>query len=387
MNEDKIGVPIYRMNEIHNMLCDLNVEKYAVISNDELNIFKLEDGDVLFNRTNSFEWVGRAGIYYKSSEDTQSHIFASYLVRFNTKLDKILPEYFVTFLSSKYGIAEIRRRARQSINQTNVNPEEVKEIEIPILSLNFQSTIKTLFKESYELLSKSKSLYSYASDLLLQELGLKDFNPSNENISIKTLKESFLKTGRLDSEYYQVKYEEILDRIKNYKYGYDDLANVCTVESADFIPDDDKTYKYIELSNITNSGLIFKHTENIGKLLPTRARRLVKKGDIIISSIEGSVEKTAIITEDYNNSLCSTGFYVVHSSIINSETLLVLFKSNLICNMIKQSCSGTILTSISEDAFKALPIPLVDIEIQSEIASYIKKSIAYSKVSKRNIKS
>ena len=225
MNEDKIGVPIYRMNKIHNMLCDLNVEKYAVISNDELNIFKLEDGDVLFNRTNSFEWVGRAGIYYKSSEDTQSHIFASYLVRFNTKLDKILPEYFVTFLSSKYGIAEIRRRARQSINQTNVNPEEVKEIEIPILSLNFQSTIKTLFKESYELLSKSKSLYSYASDLLLQELGLKDFNPSNENISIKTLKESFLKTGRFDSEYYQVKYEEILDRIKNYKCGYDDLAS------------------------------------------------------------------------------------------------------------------------------------------------------------------
>ena len=62
MNEDGEGYPIYRMNEIHNMLCDIDVSKYAKISSSELQTFKLNDRDVLFNRTNSLEWGGMCGI-------------------------------------------------------------------------------------------------------------------------------------------------------------------------------------------------------------------------------------------------------------------------------------------------------------------------------------
>ena len=90
----------------------------------------------MFNRTNSYEWVGRTGIYYKNS--SQDYIFASYLVRFNTNDNIILPEYLSTFLSCKYGVKAIKARARQSVNQTNVNPEEVKEIEIPLLSFDIK---------------------------------------------------------------------------------------------------------------------------------------------------------------------------------------------------------------------------------------------------------
>ena len=64
MNTDKKGYPIFRMNELHHMLTDLEVEKYADISNIEYQLFSLQDKDVLFNRTNSYEWVGRTGIYY-----------------------------------------------------------------------------------------------------------------------------------------------------------------------------------------------------------------------------------------------------------------------------------------------------------------------------------
>lgn len=133
MNEDGKGFPIYRMNEIHNLLCDLDVSKFADISSEELLTFELRDRDVLFNRTNSYEWVGRTGIYYNN--DDIHRIFASYLVRLTPDTSIILPEYLTTFLNTKFGIADIRRRARQSINQTNVNPEEVKEIKIPILDM------------------------------------------------------------------------------------------------------------------------------------------------------------------------------------------------------------------------------------------------------------
>jgi type I restriction enzyme M protein len=53
MNEEGNGYPIYRMNEIHNMMCDVAVDKYAKMSDVDFEMFKLNNGDVLFNRTNS----------------------------------------------------------------------------------------------------------------------------------------------------------------------------------------------------------------------------------------------------------------------------------------------------------------------------------------------
>lgn len=130
-------------------------------------------GDVLFNRTNSFEWVGRTGLYRKINDN--DYIFASYLVRFIPDENFILPEYLTAFLNSKQGIWDIKRRARQSINQTNVNPEEVKEIEIPLLSMVIQQKIKFMFDISHEKRVLSDSLYKEAEELLLKELDLLDF--------------------------------------------------------------------------------------------------------------------------------------------------------------------------------------------------------------------
>ena len=201
MNEDAEGYPIYRMNEIHNMMCDLNVDKHADISPEEFSKFKLNDKDVLFNRTNSYEWVGRTGLYRKVG--TQDFTFASYLVRFIPDEQIVNPEYLTTYLNTKYGIWDVKRRSRQSINQTNVNPEEVKEIQIPILSKDIQNQIKTNFEKANSYRIKSIDLYSSAETLLLETLGLINFEPSAEPVNVKGFKESFLSTGRLDAEYYQ----------------------------------------------------------------------------------------------------------------------------------------------------------------------------------------
>ena len=50
-------------------------------------------------------------------------------------------------------------------------------------------------------------------------------------------------------------------------------------------------------------------------------------GDVIVSSIEGSLDSIALIRGEYDQALCSTGFHVVNSQTFNSETLLVLLKS------------------------------------------------------------
>ncbi|MBR5982188.1 MAG: restriction endonuclease subunit S [Bacteroidales bacterium] len=374
MNEDKKGYPIYRMNELHDMLCDLDVNKFAAISSEEYKRFALKNCDVLFNRTNSFEWVGRTGIYYQN--DDIERTFASYLVRFNPIESIILPEYLCAFLNTRQGINEIKRRARQSINQTNVNPEEVKEIEIPILDMDLQKEIKQHFEIANFKRVQSLKLYREAEIQLLSELGLKGWQPCNNSVNIKQLKESFLASGRLDAEYYQSKYEDYTSFIRKYMNGADALGNICTLNEKNFNPVDNSEYKYIELSNIGNSGEITGCTTSIGAELPSRARRLVHTNDVIVSSIEGSLQSVALVTDEYDKAICSTGFYVINSKNINPETLLVLFKSEPMQNLLKQGCSGTILTAIGKTELSNIVIPKIRKEVQIKIADYVQQSIS-----------
>ena len=372
MNENGDGYPIYRMNEIHNMHCDLEVLKFADVSIDELATFKLNDRDVLFNRTNSYEWVGRTGLYRKADE--RNFIFASYLVRFLPKKNELTPEYLTAFLNTLYGISDIKRRSRHSINQTNVNPEEVKEIEIPILSMGFQLLITKCFDEAHKLRLNSRTTYTQAETLLLETLGLKDFQPSTEKVNVKSFQESFGSSGRLDAEYYQVKYEDYYSLVTSYECGYEPFVVACTLKDKNYKPEDKREYKYIEIANIGKSGDITGCTTEFGKELPTRARRKVNTNDVVVSSIEGSLDSCALVTDEYDNALCSTGFYVVESEKLNPETLLVLFKSEPMQALLKKGCSGTILTAIGKPELEQIPIPLIDKKTQSKIKEQIEQS-------------
>ncbi|WP_303066320.1 restriction endonuclease subunit S [Alistipes ihumii] len=373
MNTDSVGYPIYRMNEIHDMLCDLDVDKCADITQAEYDRFALKDRDVLFNRTNSFEWVGRTGIYYQN--DNIQRTFASYLVRLNPK-DSILPEYLCAYLNCKYGEWDVKRRARQSINQTNVNPEEVKEIEIPILDIDLQQKIRNCFTQANSLRILSQKAYSDAELILNNELGTNAIAVANVNVSQKRFSD-FVDNGRLDAEYYQPKYDEIIRTISQYPYGHDKIGNLYILRDKNFLPDNNTRYKYIELSDIGVNGEISGSTYEYGSNLPSRARRVVHTGDIIISSIEGSLQ---------NGALCSTGFYVLSPRSINSETSLVLFKSSAIQALLKRACTGTILTAMNKDEFTAINLPVINKDIQNKIADVIRQSTILHSKSKHLLK-
>ncbi|ENY9648260.1 restriction endonuclease subunit S [Campylobacter coli] len=393
MNEEGDGIPIYRMNDIDNMLCNFEVKKYALIDKNELQTFRLNYGDVLFNRTNSYEFVGRTGIFYNNREN---FVFASYLVRLVCNKEILLPEYLTVFLNTHIGKKEIRRRARPSINQANVNPEELKEIKIPIFPMEFQLEIQNLVKDSHKALEESKELYKKAEETLYLELGLDPKNPLQSlldsktnnptkslNISIHTLKESFLKTGRLDSEYYQSKYEDIEKFIKSYPNGYDSFSNIINNKDTNFTPKNNENYSYIELANIGNNGNISEPISDLGKNLPTRARRIVSKGDVIISSIEGSLSSCALITQEFDKHLVSTGFFVLNSKLLNGETLLVMFKSQIFQEYLKKFPSGTILCAINKEELSKILIPKIDPTTQEKIAKYIQESFNLRKKSKQ----
>lgn len=368
MNEDSIGTKIYRMNEISNMLCNRNISKYAELNDNQIASYKLKDRDVLFNRTNSPEFVGRTGIFRKFSDE--DIVFASYLVRINPDPEIVTPEYLTAFLNTKYGIIDIKRRARHSINQSNVNLEEVKRIEIPLLCNQLQNGITLSFNKAFDSIQASEAVYHQAQTLLLVELGLADWQPKHQLTFVKNFSDTE-SAGRIDADYFQPKYGEIVNAIKEYSDGWDTFENQVHLKDRNFKPVPETEYKYIELANIGSSGEITNCMVEQGEDLPTRARRKVLAGDVIVSSIEGSLESIALITQEYDNALCSTGFHVVRSDVLKSEVLLVLLKSIVGQLQLKKGCSGTILTAINKEEFSNIVVPKIrekkQIEIQEKV--------------------
>ena len=85
----------------------------------------LRDGDVLFNRTNSWEHVGRTGIWRGQIE---SATFASYLVRLNPHTDKLLSEMLNFWLNWERIQIAMRRQATPAVQQVNINPTNLRSI-------------------------------------------------------------------------------------------------------------------------------------------------------------------------------------------------------------------------------------------------------------------
>lgn len=287
----------------------------------------------------------------------------------------ISPQFLFAYLTTKSAFIDIERLKNGGVQQ-RLNLDVLNKLRIPILNNSFQEKVEELVLNSQAVRKLSKSKYSEAEQLLLQEIGLSNFKPSEEGINVKSFKASFGTSGRLDAEYYQPKYEDYLNQVKKYPKGAFKIEDCCNLNGKNYNPISDKEYKYIELSNIGKSGDINGFTLEFGKDLPSRARRLVNENDVLISSIEGSLDSCGLITKEYDKSLCSTGFYVINSDQINSETLLVLFKSPLMQNILKQNCSGTILTAINKDEFLNIYIPIIDLKIQQQIADLVEESFA-----------
>ncbi|WP_104732441.1 restriction endonuclease subunit S [Helicobacter salomonis] len=255
------------------------------------------------------------------------------------------------------------------------------EMPIPDVVLRLNSKIHQMIETAHHALEQSKSLYKEAQELLEQELGTLPSAPLKEH-SIKTLKESFLSTSRLDAEFYQHRYTQIEDLIKNYKGG------VCTLEDfeicdAPFEPHPTTPYRYVELAHIGNYGNITTHTEALGAHLPTRAKRLAQSGDVLLSSVEGSLSRCALVPPHLSPCVVSTGFFVLRSPRFNPETLLTLFKSPLFQIYLAKFSSGTILCAISKSALQSVLLPQIPAPIQEQIAHYVQKSLKHRQEAKQ----
>ncbi|MFE0570729.1 restriction endonuclease subunit S [Streptomyces albogriseolus] len=127
LGRDACGVPVLRMNNIQGARIDADDLRYCPVPVPS-RLF-LRRGDVLFNRTNSLEHIGKAAIW---RNELPNVTFASYLVRLIPDLQRVTPEYLVEWLMHPLVRQRVRSISTVAVQQVNVNPSRLRELEIDL---------------------------------------------------------------------------------------------------------------------------------------------------------------------------------------------------------------------------------------------------------------
>lgn len=372
------GIPCLTGRNISNGCIDFDESDFVSIkTHDDFSRFHIKNYDILI----TLKGAGSTGKVAIFTGDKKSIFSRNVGIVRLSKNSSISPLYLYAVLCSDLGQKIIDRGVTGGTGQLTLPTTYLKNINLPKFKELFISRIHDSVKSYLKLLEESKLLYQQAENLFLEELGLKDWKPKHQLSYVKNYSDT-QQTERFDAEYFQPQYDAIIERIKNYKNGFDFAKKIISLNNKNYQPIGDKDYRYIELSNISKNGEINGFIESKGEELPSRARRKVKKGDLILSSIEGSLDSIAMITDNYENMLCSTGFFVANSKNINAETALIFFKSQVGQLQLKKGCSGTILTAIGSDEFNKILIPKIEQKVQDEIKEKINKMYLFKSQSK-----
>ena len=345
---------------------------------------KLKNYEVKYNDiiiTNVGNSIGDVGLF---KEKDMKCILTENCVKVYNR-NSLIREYIYAFMKTKYGESQIKRETVGTA-QPKLALERIREFKIIGITEDIQLKIKELIDTSVEKIILSKKLYSKAEHILISELGLENFNPSNEKVSIKTLKESFLKTGRLDSEYYQPKYEIFDEKISN--VGVEKLENICSLINYGTVPTspyvkNNKSIPYIKGMNLKNC-FIVGELDEIESTEELQDKYFTKENDIIISQM-GTVGDVGVVTKEQENYLFASFTIRVR---LNDERFNPYFVGAYIQNVAKDFylyrniAQASVRQNTDLPTIKNMPIPLVKKEVQDEIASYIKQSMEYSKKAK-----
>ncbi len=128
--------PIIKMDDFVNGVVVPDKVKYIDLDDKTFKNFKLEKGDILFNRTNSYELVGRTGIFLLRGD----YVFASYLIRLRPKKETV-DSQFLTFYMA-FSNDRIRQQlATRAVHQANINATNLQNYNIPLPPLPEQRRI------------------------------------------------------------------------------------------------------------------------------------------------------------------------------------------------------------------------------------------------------
>ncbi|MFN4308916.1 hypothetical protein, partial [Sulfurihydrogenibium azorense] len=278
------GVLFLRSQDISEVGLQVQEPVYISIEEDrKLTRSKPKRNDILTVKT------GNVGVSLVVDENFPDCNLPADIALIKIKNNFFNPFFVATYLNSTYG-RNLIFREMTGLSRPRVVIETIKSLKIPQFDLKVQQEIEKIVRESYKQKIVSESLYSQAENLLLEELGLKDFKPQYKKTYTAKLSEAF-SSRRIDAKYFQPEYEKLINKIKS-KTKIQILKEVAMVKRGSLI--DPKFYNeaqgipYIRGKDFSSGHLEKTDLVYISKDFKSQRETRVKTGDIVFASI-GSV--------------------------------------------------------------------------------------------------
>lgn len=291
----------------------------------------------------------------------------------------IYPRFLSTFINTKIGQSQLIR-VQKGASQPDLHLEDIQTLVVPTLGDNFQRSVELIVSNADTIVKLSIEKYAEAELLLLTEIGFDGFVPSAENINTKAYSESFLSSGRLDSEYYLPKYEQVVGHIRKGKF--DVLSHLVTIKKS-IEPGSsayaDEGLPFIRVSDYDKFGITTPdkylsdayYKENADTL-----NKLKPKKETILFSKDGSVGIAHMLTEDLNGvtSGAILHLHVKDKQEVLPEYLTLVLNSQLVQMQAERDAGGSIILHWRVGEIENVIVPIVAMDKQKEIKDMINQS-------------
>jgi len=331
----------------------------------------LEEGDLVFVRVG--EGVGNSSII--TSEWANSS-YSDNVIRI--KIRYLDPYFVIVFLNSNVGKKYLERvkkgSARSLISKENINLIKIFE-PLPKIAQYCRDTIR----EAQTLIANSESIYSQAENLLLEELGLKDFKPKCEKTYTDKLSDTF-SAHRIDAEYFQPAYEEIIEKLRENNIELQPLRKFILSIQKGIEPGSenyrDEGKPFIRVSNLSKYGFTDRDQKYLSEELYQQLRETYepKQGDFLLT--KDATPGIAYVVKEQIEGIISSGILrlQINDNEINKEYLALCINSIVGKMQVERDCGGSVILHWKPEQVKRLQIPLLPLSIQQEIASLVQQS-------------
>ncbi|HHT9138809.1 MAG TPA: restriction endonuclease subunit S [Candidatus Wunengus sp. YC60] len=371
------GVPYLFVGDIRDNYIDLSNVKFLdeTLSKGLLHKSVVTEGQVLLTIAGT---IGNAAVAHNLPSYTNSNQAIANLY----PKKEINPYYLATFLNCKYGELQSHRYIISNV-QPNLLLTQVKKFIIPIASLNDQQKIENLIIKNFELREQSKQFTKEAEDLLLEELGLKDFQ-QKEDLSFIVNFSDVQKSNRIDADYFQPKYERLVHAIRS--VNGKKLGDLVTMKKG-FEPGSEAYQEegklFIRVSSLSKFGLEDKDQKCLGEDLYQKLKSDFepKIGEVLLTK-DATPGISYVVKEGVEGIISGGILRLKIKQDIEPEYLALCLNSIIGKMQAERDAGGSIIAHWRPEQIKNLIIPILPQSIQQKIANLVRQSHDARKKSK-----
>ena len=297
--------------------------------------------------------------------------------------DNIEAEYLLAFCKTNYFVNCLMRANKASMYPA-VSISDVLDTPFFVPSKPPRLLIVETVKNSMFALDKAKQIYTEAQNLLLAELGLADWQPEHRLTFVKNFSDTE-QAERIDADYFQPKYDEIVNAIKNYAGGWDTLKNLVTLKKCVEVG----SKEYIE------TGIPFVRVSNLSPFEITQEKYISeelyaeltehqpKQGEILLSK-DATPGIAYYLRESPEKMIPAGGVLRLKSKTdkIGNEYLTLVLNSILTQEQVNRDVGGSVILHWRPDQVAGTVIPILHQEKRAEIEQKVIESFNLRKRSK-----